>query len=321
MAASLLFVSAPSSHGAHLVSQTIQLQPGWNAVYLEVEPVVRDTLSVFRDVPIASVWTYVRKGEPTEFFQNMTEDLHQDPHWLVFFPTNRHERMFNDLFAVSANRAYFIKLASSNAFTWMVTGRPAVARPGWDANALNLVGFPLDPAAALPTVSDFFAPSPALAGQAVYRLSAAGAWELVANPSIEVMRAGECQWVYANGEAGHMGPLNVTVTEGDGLDYGATLTELSVYLENIADVPMSVNLRDVQGANGYVSRWTFDTNTLTVVWEDLPNPLTLSVPTGAVTRVRLGVRREEFPDESYETTIEVTGDLGTRVLVPLTVRK
>jgi hypothetical protein len=278
-------------------------------------------LSVFQDVPIASVWTYVRKGEPTEYFQNMTEDLHQDPHWLVFFPTNRYEKMFNDLYAVSANRAYFIKLASSNAFTWTVTGRPAVARPQWDANALNLVGFPLNPAAALPTVSDFFAPALTLTGQAVYRLSAAGAWELVANPSSEVMRAGECLWVYANGEAGYMGPLHVTVGEGDGLDYGATLTELSVYLENLTDAPTSVNLRDLQGANRYISYWTFDTNTSTVVWADLPNPLTLSVPTGTVTRVRLGVRREEFPGDSYETTIEVTGDLGTRVLIPLAVRK
>lgn len=307
---------------AHLVDQVVDLQPGWNAVFLEVEPPTNDTLSVFRDVPISSVWTWVRRDEPAEFVQNLSEDLQNDPLWLCFYPTNRYEKMFNDLFRVFANRVYFIKLASASAFEWTVTGRPAAPTVTWSPNEFNLVGFPLGPAGALPTVQGFFATAPSLAGQAVYRLNATGAWQLVSSPGAETMRAGEGMWVYAAGESDHMGPLHVSVEQGDGLDYGASLTELSVYLEDRSGLGGAVSVRDVlSGAAGPLAYWTFDTTTSSVVWQDLPDPLVIDVGTGAVARLRLAVRREDFASDTYETTIEVVGDQGTRVRIPLSASR
>jgi hypothetical protein len=317
-----LFAGTVASHAAHLVSQTVELQPGWNAVFLEVQPPANDTDTVFRDVPIRSVWTWVRRNTPTEFFQNVNEQLYNDPHWLVFFPTNRHERMFNDLFRMFPNRPYLIKLGGSNSFTWTVTGRPAVPTLTWAPNEFNLVGFPLDPAAAQPTVADFFSPAASLAGQAMYRLNATGSWQLVSNPAAETMRAAESLWAYADGESSYLGPVSVSVDIGDGLDYGQTLDSQNVMIRNLSPVPTAVAIRDVaSGGSGPLAYRVYDPGVTNFVWVTLPDPLTVNVATGATYRLELGVRREQFTADTYETTIEVLSDQGTRVRIPLSATR
>ena len=318
----LVFASAGGVFSAHLVNQTFVLNPGWNSIFMEVQPVDNATAAVFNGVPIASVWTWVRQDMPTEFFQNLSEELHNDPHWLVFFPTNRYERMFNDLFRVVANRSYFIKLAGSNNFTWTVTGRPAVPAFTWNPNEFNLVGFPLDPAGALPTVASFFSYASSLTGQAVFRLNGTGVWQLVSNPAGESMRPGECLWVYANGASSYLGPVSVSAGFGDSLDYGATLTQQDVTIKNLSDGPTTVTLRDVlSGSSAPLAYYTFDSAAMNFVWKPLPDPLTLQVSAGETRKVQLGVRREQFTGDAYETTIEVISDQGTRVRIPLSAQK
>lgn len=302
---------------AHEVTQSIALQPGWNAVLLEVQPASNDTVSVFNGLPISSVWTWIPKDGSAQFFANLSEELHDDPHWLVFFPTNRHERMFNDLYRVFANRSYFIKLLGTTGVTWTVSGRPAVPGFTWQPNSFNLVGFPLNPAGALPTVQGFLAPDVSLATQPVYRLNATGAWERVADPGAQTMRAAESMWIYAGGESTYLGPLRVTVSEGDGLDYGGSIPEKDVTLRNLGSAATSVSIRNVLGAAGPVAYGSQDPGTGAMVWADLPDPLVVDLAAGESRAVRLSIQREEIAGGLYETTIEVIADTGTRVRIPL----
>ena len=53
-----LFSAGPAS-GDSLVTQTIPLTSGWNAVFLEVTPETNSVLNVFAGVPIDSVWTFI----------------------------------------------------------------------------------------------------------------------------------------------------------------------------------------------------------------------------------------------------------------------
>lgn len=306
---------------AHLVDQVVELHPGWNAIFLEVEPATNTPSEVFADVPILSAWTWVRRNDKVEFFQNLSETLLNDPHWLVFFPTNRYEAMFNDLYRIKGNRAYFIKLDGSNDFTWTVSGRSAVLKYEWSPNEFNMVGFPMDPAAAQPTVSAFFGRDDSLAGQAVYRLNAAGAWELVGDPAAQNMAAGESMWVYAAGESSYLGPLGVSVEQGDGLDYGASVTELRVNFANRSAAAEDVSVRDLSGAGGPLSYWTFNTNTLAVEWLPLPDPLAFTVEASGAYSLRIAIDREAMAGATYETTLEVIGDQGTRVRIPVTASK
>lgn len=315
--ASLWLLSGSRAFSAHEVTQSIELQPGWNSIYLEVQPASNDTVSVFNGLPVSSVWTWIPKVSTAQYFANLSEDLHDDPHWLAFFPTNRYERMFTDLYRVFANHSYFIKLLGSSNVTWTVTGRPAVPSLTWQPKSFNLVGFPLDPAGALPALQGFLAPDPSLATQAVYRLNATGSWSLVVNPGAQAVRAAESLWVYADGESTYLGPLQVKVTEGDGLDYGGTVLEKSVELKNLGAASTVVSVRNVLGATGPVAYWSQNESTGEQLWTDIPDPLSFTLPAGATYVLRLAIQRDEIVGGLYESTIEVVADNGTRVRIPL----
>ena len=85
-------------------SQTIQLVPGWNAVYLQVTPDDISTAAVFADFldstdeQIGSVWTWLPHRAKIEFVQNQaTEDLLSQPGWLRFFHPSNNENFLNNL--------------------------------------------------------------------------------------------------------------------------------------------------------------------------------------------------------------------------------
>ena len=154
------------------VTQTFVLQPGWNSVFLEVRPEANDAEAVFGGLPLASAWTWNPAGPKVEFIDDPTEQMMPSPQWLGYFPRPRPESILTNLFAVQANRAYLLKIDGNQPVTWTVTGNPG--SPGLTAGLptrFNLVGFPVDPQQQ-PTFGQFLAPSPAHAGQPIYRLVA-----------------------------------------------------------------------------------------------------------------------------------------------------
>jgi hypothetical protein len=305
-----------------LVTQTISLTSGWNAVFLEVTPQTNKAIDVFAGVPIDSVWTFIHEGQGVEFIQNVSEELVDDPFWLVFFPTNRIEAKFNDLARIVGDTPYFIKLPAGTSYTWNVTGSPAVPRYDWNPEYFNLVGFFINPVPPRPTAANFFAHSPVLSGQAIYRLDANGVWQLVASPQSEQLREGEAIWVFASGETDYMGPLHVTIDQNAGMDFGGSLDELSVYLENRSLTnSTTVTIEDLSPGGTEFSYWTFDTNVDEVVWLDLPDPLTVTIGTGVTHRLRLAVNRGAISGDSYDTVLQVISDTGMRVRLPVTARK
>ena len=50
------FLLSASVATAQWATQSIVLEPGWNAVYLEVQPEPRECDAVFAELPVESVW-------------------------------------------------------------------------------------------------------------------------------------------------------------------------------------------------------------------------------------------------------------------------
>jgi len=260
----------------------------------------------------------------------MSEDLYTDPQWLVFFPTNRYEAMFNDLYRIYANRCYFIRVEATKSITWSIWGRPAVPRPDWKPNEYNLMGLPFwEKFASMKagplkdsgiSLAEFFEPDAALDGQDVYRLDEDGVWQLVEDPSEEEMRSGEALWVWAAAETDYMGPVKVSVEMGDGLEYGTIRDEASIFIENLSPSYTEVYVWDVSEEENPIEYWSLDDDEggVHVEWRPIYyDGLYLVLEPGETHTVRLAVRREEFEDDILETTIEVLSDLGTRVRIPL----
>jgi hypothetical protein len=55
---------------AQWVQQQIVLKPGWNAVFLEVDPTPRECDSLFASLPIESVWDWNRTADSAQFVQD-----------------------------------------------------------------------------------------------------------------------------------------------------------------------------------------------------------------------------------------------------------
>jgi len=322
--AALVCGCAIHSARAQTITQNITLQPGWNAVWLEVQPTANRTDTIFSTLPVASVWTRAERLSSVEFIQDPSEEAFNQAGWLGWFHPSRPEAFIGNLFALHANRAYLIKLTNSTPVNWSVVGRPSLRRLAWVPDSYNLRGLPVDPASP-PTFLNFFRPSKAhydaAAGQLqrVYRLnSASGQWQLV-SPG-ETMQSGAAYWIYSQGPSDYVAPLSAGVDFGDGLDFGAELTEADLRLANHLTTPVNVSVRELGSPGSILSYYQFDP-VLGGRWPALPNPLTMTVPTEARARLRVAARRQHLGGSTYQSVLEVRDGVGTRLLVPLLVER
>jgi hypothetical protein len=224
------------------------------------------------------------------------------------------------LFAVEANRAYLIKLGGTAAAALTISGRPQAAPSAWKANSFNLVGFVVSPVSP-PSFSQFLAGDPALAGQALYRLSAVGHWELVTAPQTTAMRDGEAFWLYCNGASSFVGPLRAAPEVGPELDFGALLDQVRFTVRNESTISRTVAfaLADVPPANVLLYS-KFDPAQNDFVWVPISDLPVVELAPRASCTIQLGVRRQNLTAD-FATLLLVTDQYGSLVRLPLTMGK
>jgi hypothetical protein len=307
------------------VTQTVTLQPGWNAVYLEVQPTNNSAGAVFAGLPVASVWARAERVASVDFIQSPSEATFAATGWRRWFHPSRSESFLNDLFAVFANQAYLIRSTNATPVVWQITGRPSLRRWDWVPDAYSLRGVPVDPTNA-PTFFNFFRHSPAHYNaangqlQKIYRLnSGTGEWQLVA--PTDAVQSGAAYWIFSQGASEFHAPLSATVEIGDGLDFGDSTTELSLRLRNSTPTPANALVRDqASPAANTLSVYEFSP-TLGSQWPALPNPLAVAVANNVETRLRLAARRQNLTEDSHVTVLEIRDGAGTRLLVPVAMAK
>jgi hypothetical protein len=154
LCATLVFI--PQAGRAQWRTQTIQLHPGWNAVYFEVQPEPDDCDTIFANLPIENIWKWNRRFSSIQFVTDPSRLLPEDPDWLVWFPLTDKQAFLRRLRSIEANQSYLIKLADdSGPVTLAIKGRVELPNLEWFPHGLNLVGFPVNPVNP-PTFADFF---------------------------------------------------------------------------------------------------------------------------------------------------------------------
>src|SRR5690625_6380754 len=86
-----LTLCAPTVAWGGASTQTIELQPGWNAIHVEVEPDNRAIEQVFAGLPVASVWRWIPNDRSAGFIQDPDEELLTIDGWYGYFPPERSE--------------------------------------------------------------------------------------------------------------------------------------------------------------------------------------------------------------------------------------
>lgn len=306
----------------HQRVQTLSLEVGWNAVFLEVEPLDRSPSAVFGDAPVDKVATLFRNPGGRQFITDPAADLASGAGWGVWYAPERPEAFLKSLDEVLGNRAYLIE--AREACTVKVRGRVMARRTDWQPDRYNLVGFSvLSPGG--PTFGQFFAASKAHAGQPIYRL-VEGRWKKVLQPSGEPMRAGEAFWIYCEGASDYEGPLNIETALSEGLVLGRGGSELVLRnrcghplepaIEHVAPagpgVPLSVLVRTVGDLAAPVR--AIGVEKPAGAWQQAMPPL----EPGAGVKIPFECRASEMGAARVGSLLKITTDLGTIRWIPVT---
>jgi len=338
----VLLAALPWPAFAQWTNQTIVLRPGWNSVFLEIQPEPRECDAVFAGVPVESVWAWNRRFSPVQFIQDPEQLIPGQPDWLTYLPTSHLARATMNLFTLQGNRAYLVKLPDNAAqVSWTFSGRPIVRRLEWLADSFNFTGFHVE-AVNAPTFQNFFASSPAHAGQRVYRL-VNGLWSLVVSPTVTRLARGEAYWIFCRGQSTYAGPLQVAVEQGYGLDYGRILTEQTLTIRNGSATSNTFTVRRLASAlppgtetpalAGAVPvnyfQMTVTPNQVVARWLPLPPQLAMTLGPGQEWNLRLEAKRAEMTpftpppgvtDVLYQSLLELGDGAGSRSLVGVTAR-
>lgn len=315
----LLSIRMPALAAVPAVTQTFNLNPGWNAVYLEVQPQSSTPADVFKDLPAgSSVWAWTGKNETiAQFIQDPGEAPVVNAKWLAIFASSA-ESALNNLYAIKANSAYLIHVpAGTPPLTMNITGRPTIRHKSWIPDSFNLAGFGF--ASSPPTFANFFAPSNSHKNQAIYRLNnTSGAWEIVSNPATTVMRSGEAFWIYCQSGSDYQGPLGVEAEGADGLDFGAGITILTLTVKNDSATDKSVAVSQAGAANPVSLAYrTYDSTSGKILTNQLSGMPAIAVKAGGSTVITLVAQRGSFSGEGA-SVLEFTDTQGNRVRVPVT---
>ncbi len=236
-----LFAAAVAAQ-AQTAPQTVSLVSGWNAVWLEVEPVYpagnakagqpQAPADVFTNAAIDIVATPKPLAGSAEFFGSepgslTTVTTFNKDDWQQWKRTDIASA--NNLASIFGNRPYLIHTTGAANFT--VTGKVRFFRPTWIADRYNLLGFGLEGSR---TFGDFFSASGAKHPvDKIFTLTAAGSW--VKATAAQTIEAGKAYWIYSSGPSTYMGPVAVDFEHAGGgsLDFGGPGDAVKVGAESL----------------------------------------------------------------------------------------
>jgi hypothetical protein len=326
--AAVHFGCTPQEGIAGWVEQTIHLEPGWNAVYLEVEPYPARCDQQFLGLPIETVATFDPDFSSVEFIQDPQNDLVPElPDWRFYFPPSDPRAFSVNLFVLQAATPYLIECAE--AATWTVVGRPRFVEQEWKPDAYNFVGFPVDPANP-PTIDDWFAASDAHDPIDFWALDPAGMWQKVNTTSTTTLISGEAYWVFTNGSSDFQGPIDIGIPRGTDIDYERGLVEQEIEITSADGAPRNITLTAIPsegvpdptfpnyagpipltyfGRSGTTTDFSFD-------YLDLPATLPFAPDETLPKQVRLAVDRSRMPNAPstslFQSVLEIKDDRGYR---------
>ncbi len=219
----------------NLRSQQIQLQRGWNSVFLEVVPQDTAPTAVFSNAPVPVAATYFPLANAVEFLADPVRINWKKEGWSVWYAPRRSDSFLSNLHAVDGNRSYLIY--SEQDFLWTVEGYVAFQPVRWKSGSYNHVGFGVDQQSP-PTFGKFFAGSKAHSPGKFYRL-VNEKWTKITNPDSASMKSGEAFWAWCQGSSDFQGPLTVTIPVGRAVIFGSQGTA-RIALGNSSGDPLGV---------------------------------------------------------------------------------
>lgn len=244
----VLTLGGAQSAGAQWMTQSLTLRPGWNAVYLQVDPEPSQSDLFFWGRPVETILEWdraVQVGNPADIFDKFSSrDLppQEELDELARMPTRR-------ALELRGCRAYLIKV-STNApvFTMSVKGRIRLPDMMWRSRSLNLVGL-LVHSNHPPTFTEYFRFTPYIntAGgllSELYRIDLQGRGRRILRPNYERVEPGVAYWIRCIQAPEYMAPLHIQIRGGEAFDFGYYIQDKEFLVKNTdPSRPLAVMLR------------------------------------------------------------------------------
>lgn len=304
-----------------LRTQSVALQKGWNAVYLEVEPSETAPDQLFADQPIDVVARYFTLVTPVQFITDPADAPWKTKGWGVWYAPQRDDAFLTSLHAIQGNRCYLIH--ATEASNWSVTGKVRLQRYSWTAGSFNLFGSCLEEQSP-PTFGQFFAGAEGKIGSKIYRL-VEGKWIKVADPGTARMRAGEACWIDCSGKTDYQGPLDVTVPGITSLDFGNSpgVKEITVRstFPQFTDVAVEAVATTAGGGALRLNRAVLELSKLETSYPEFLAPVKfpdLAKGEGFRFQVQLSRANLAADGATQASLLKITSSVGAVIWVPVT---
>ncbi len=329
---------------AQWLTQTNALRPGWNAVYLHVDPSHTNVSGlVALSDPIEEIWLWNQDLPPSQALTSPESPV-PGSQWTTW---TRNLGPASELKVLPANSAVLVRVneAATAGFNWRIKGRPATPVYRWSLSGLNLVGFPAVTTAPLPFFDNFLSRDAQELDWAQdaeifrYQGGALGTTNPIVVPSIAYrltpVRREQAYWVRSGAVYNHyFGPFQVSGVGSGGLRFDATISSYRLLLKNMSKTNLTVTLRAIGsetppagqaslgGGLPLVVRGALNPTNLTYGYTTLGTAGTswTLTPNGAVgseAEVVIGVNRGQLtgaPGTLYAGILQFTDSLGlTRV--------
>lgn len=317
-----LALMAPGAR-AQTRTQTVALEKGWNAVWLEVAPEAASLSSLLEGQPVDIVAAYALPVSEAQFAKNSAVNMQSLAGWNVWYAPHRADASLTRLWRLTANTSYLVH--ALEAVTISVRGEAQETRVQWTPNRYNLVGFPVA-ASGAPTFKQFFQGSPAHSASQIYRL-VKGSWRQVLQLDAETLRAGEAFWIYCDGASEFQGPLSVKANSTLGLVLGDSVKG-NIEFRNATTHPLAFSLAQVTSdGNAGLPLAAVIGSTASNVIGTIDTPVSFpdgawvqdfpafDAGTGMTLPVVLRVK-DVLPGE-HRGLLKVTTDLGTETWLPV----
>lgn len=341
----VFLVIGPESSRAQVVSESIDLQAGWNAVWLnlEPEPSALDLILAGQSPPLDYQAFWTLEGVSAAAAINSGEPIGR---W--FFHDRDVPAALSTLRDLHGHRGYLIHMHSAGQL--QISGRPLVRSVSFGSHSSNLFGALSNVASGILTFQEFFA-HPTSNGKLrssgaplkpdIFALSAG---DYVRKNLVDAIDPNAAYWVNVVQNFEYAGLLDVT-SSPNGLAFGRTTAQRTLSIEvPSSTIPRSLFLqaRDCAvlsengtcAGSGEVVDWLEYRDSTAPglpIWLPLSAGVTVAVPAGATrVDVELRARRSELGAaarnrgggvviEDFPLVIDVTDDTGARAVLSASV--
>lgn len=315
----------PSLLWGQWATQTITLEPGWNAIYLEVDPYPSNPFyeggspypnecsTIFNGIDIESVWA------PADQFNLIDPDIER----LTYYPTPSAIAP-TTLFALEGGKVYIINYLGTVPETMEISGRPTLGQQTWRAGIDRVAGFPVD-ATNPPTFTEFLASAPAFGVNAVQKMNSNGDWVAITDPN-ETINKGQAYRLKTNEFSTYASPFSVELAQENSLDFDQILLEQTIRIKNHSDAAKSITVEQLISADNIFAPYNLAgevvlnyRDNVAEQWVSLSGGTTVNVAANGFALFRIAIDRLQMPFTSngmYQSLLEFKDNQGTALVVP-----